>query len=81
MKFKINDRIKYTSGHWGDEGINPLWDGRLGRIVGTIIGMSSALNYVVRWDNNRTNDYYENDLELVDTEIDIIMFEEIIDNL
>lgn len=82
---KIDDRVKYTSGYWGDGRGNPLWNGRYGCIKGIITDVNERTiypNFVydVRWDNGVNNGYYERDLELLETELNT-MFDDIIDNL
>jgi len=27
-KFKVGDRVKYTSNYWGEDKYNPLWKGK-----------------------------------------------------
>lgn len=82
MKFKIDDRVKLTSGQWVDKAGNPLWNGRFGCVGGTITRAEDVKRfcYSVRWDNGCHNGYYKNDLELIETEIDI-MFDDVINNL
>lgn len=81
----VGDRIKYTSGYFGDYNTNPLWHGKHGCIIGTITGIIDPYDgkngpwYEVKWDNDETNGYYRKDIE-IESEIDT-MFDEIIDNL
>lgn len=65
--FKVGYRVKYTSGKHGDRPSNPLWGGKYGHTVGTIISNSNfrGLNIRVEWDNNTFNSYDSDDLELV----------------
>ena len=39
---KIGARVKYVSGDKGDHTINPLWDGKHGQILGTVIDGSKS---------------------------------------
>ena len=67
-KFKVGDRVKYTSGQWSDAVANPLWGGMFGRVIGTVTIVDCDCDDIrVRWDNNTGNNYYNKDLELVDT--------------
>ena len=36
MKFKVGDRVKYTSNSFVESSNNPLWNGKHGRVVGTV---------------------------------------------
>lgn len=63
-KFKIGDRVKYIDGFFGDSEWNPLWNGKCGKIVGTVYEMHVGMMDIhVRWDNGRKNTYYDNDLD------------------
>lgn len=64
MKFKVGDKVKYTSDNFGDYDRNPLWGGLYGKLVGIITNHSDGW-YDVSWDNGETNSYNEEDLELV----------------
>ncbi len=70
FKFKINDRVKYTSSVYGDTDDNPLWNGKHGHVIGTITHVYSLsraihtpLECTVEWDNGKINSYTNNDLE------------------
>ena len=63
-KFSIGDRVKYTSGVYGDSPHNPLFGGKCGRIYG-VVTRDFPMDYHVEWDNKTCNSYYENDLEKV----------------
>ncbi len=75
MKFKIGDRVKIVkeSQWYRDNRDNNPKD-----IDGEIyeINISMSMPFRVRWSNNKTNCYYESDLELVDM-IDIMNMEEV----
>jgi hypothetical protein len=65
--YKVGDRVKYISNHWKDTETNPLWDGKYGRITGTIIPyIANDFTNKVLWDNGYTNSYCLDDLEIVD---------------
>jgi len=77
-KFKIGDRVKYTSGIYGDRWYNPLWKGKHGKIKGTLISVIRD-NIVecplyVRWDNKEDNFYGLNDLELIEEQRQLNLF-------
>jgi hypothetical protein len=65
-KFAVGDRIRYVSGRFRDDcDSNPLWDGRLGKIVGTVKRLNTeGLPVSVAWDNGHRNSYEYNDLEI-----------------
>ena len=64
-KFKVGDKVKYTSNYWGEDKYNPLWNGKYGKVVGILIEIEYK-NYYVNWNNGTHNSYRENDLELVE---------------
>lgn len=67
MKFKIGDKVKYVSGEHGEEANNPVWNGKYGKVIGTINGeITDYRMYPVKWSNGQHNSYYEFDLELVE---------------
>jgi hypothetical protein len=50
--YKVGDRVKYISNHWKDTETNPLWDGKYGRITGTIIPyIANDFTNKVLWDS------------------------------
>ena len=64
-KFKVGSRVIYTSGNFGDAVNNPLWNGKYGQIVGTIIEVKDeGFPLRVRWDNGWENTYRYEDLEI-----------------
>ena len=64
-KFKVGSRVIYTSGNFGDSLSNPLWNGKYGQIVGTIIEKKEeGFPLRVEWDNGYVNTYRYGDLEL-----------------
>ena len=68
MLFKINDIVIYTSNRWGDQENNPLWNGKYGKIVGTVLSvLSGDMDYEVKWDNGCINSYNQNDLLKIPT--------------
>ena len=76
MKLKVGDRVKYTSGIYGDEKQNPLWDGKYGKVIGTLVSIIRAeCALSVQWDNKETNLYKLNDLELVEEQRQLNLFE------
>ena len=80
MQFKVGDRVKYVSGNFGDGPSNPLWNGKYGRILGTVVyitNITTGLPYKVEWDNNTYNGYNEHDLEKNDYGIKIVLEEEL----
>ena len=72
MRFKINDRVIYTSGKYGDFPNNPLWNGEQGRVIGTLADNIEADEYDVfarvEWDNGTVNSYLMNDIILENEE-------------
>jgi len=65
-KFKIGDKVKYTSGTWGDDNENPLWNGVCGQISGVVDNIEifdGGLPFGVRWSNGEHNSYRYVDLE------------------
>lgn len=66
---KKGDRVIYTGGKYGDNPENPLWGGRYGGVIGTVIKIQKLKTYslmgdskevifaFVKWDNGKTNDY------------------------
>ena len=64
-KFKIGDKVKYTSNYWGEDRYNPLWDGKYGKVVGILMEIECG-SYYVNWNNGTRNSYRKNDLELVE---------------
>jgi len=74
MKFKIGDRIKYTSKVWGDAISNPLWGGSLGKIAGTIVEIDGWIR--VCWNNGEYNSYDRGDLELIEGQRQLNLFGE-----
>ena len=68
-RLKVGDKVKYTSGNFGDDYGNPLWNGEQGRIVGTVIKLSFSGMWIdVNWGGypNYGNSYHPIDLELID---------------
>ena len=71
IKFKVGSRVKYVSGKYIDVDWNPLWGGKCGKILGTIVRISAAedqhsmLDVYVEWDNGQSNSYKRRDLELI----------------
>jgi len=62
MKFKIGDRVCYTSGKYGAALCNPL-AGTQYECKGTVAGIEENVGSVdVDWDNDTQNSYYEDDL-------------------
>ena len=76
MKLKVGDRVKYTSGIYGDEKQNPLWDGKYGKVIGTLVSIVQAeCSLFVQWDNKTRNNYVPSDLELVEEQRQLNLFE------
>ena len=77
-KFKIGDRVKYTSGIYGDRRRNPLWKGKYGKIKGTLTSIIRdgivECPLHVRWDNKENNFYRLNDLELIEEQRQLNLF-------
>ncbi len=64
MRFKRGDKVKYVSGNFGDATHNPLWGGKNGKIIGTVISINDTPGWIkVKWSNGERNDYHERDLE------------------
>ncbi len=78
MKFKIGDRVKIVKESQWYRDNRDNRDNNPKDIDGEIyeINISMSMPFRVRWSNNKTNCYYESDLELVDM-IDIMNMEEI----
>jgi hypothetical protein len=70
---KLFDKVKYTSGRFGDNYNNPLWNGKSGKIIGKIVNIDNDTNIwcKVKWNNNEYNDYRLNDLEKVSEHKDL----------
>jgi len=64
-KFKVGDRVKYTSDMHTKGYNNPLWGGEHG-YIGGIITSAYPGRCMVNWDNGGENSYSDNDLELLD---------------
>lgn len=62
IEFKIGDRVKLTSGDYDDSENNPYWNGKEGKVAGTVDRIDSLH---VQWDNGTSNCYYEGNLELI----------------
>ena len=73
-EFKVGSRVKYTSNVWKDNKNNPLWDGKYGKIVGTIMEIDGWIR--VLWDNERYNSYNEGDIELIEGQRQLNLFGE-----
>ena len=69
-KFKVGDRVKYTSDAHSERESNPLWGGDHGYIGGTTTLGSSYGSCRVTWDNGGENYYEDTDLELLDDSTD-----------
>ena len=67
-RLKIGDKVKYTSGAFGDSKYNPLWGGECGNVIGTIVcnDHQPVFIYKVDWGNS-TNSYKDGDVELYNT--------------
>lgn len=65
--FEKGDRVKLVRPRSGlhDSKDDPYWDGKYGRIVGTIDEISSCP--FVKWDNLSRSAYHETELELLKT--------------
>ena len=75
-EFKVGDRVKYTSEKYKDAMNNPLWGGRHGKIKGTIDHLPKAgLPIYVIWDNGAHNTYKKMDLELINKQEQLNLFE------
>jgi hypothetical protein len=62
---KVGDKVKYISYIHGDSILNPLWQGKHGKVVGTIIDIDNEY-IIVNWPIcNLMNTYTEKDLEHV----------------
>jgi hypothetical protein len=61
--------VKYTSGDEGDSIQNPLWGGTHGEIKGKVtnIDRTEDTDYpiCVDWENKESNQYTEDDLEII----------------
>jgi len=81
--FKIGDRVKYTSAKYGDSECNPLWNGKYGRIIGTVCHTNGLPCWVnVNWSNGIKNDYEPQSLEIVNESFEIEKdFDDLISNL
>lgn len=67
----IGDRVRLTATRHGDGRTNPIWGGKMGRVIGTVdqaseIGPdgSSFLCVSVKWDSGYNNRYDPSDLSL-----------------
>lgn len=62
--FRSKDRVIYISGRHEESRANPLWGGKQGYVVGSIVKIGSSGTMEVRWDNGTHNNYLLCDLEL-----------------
>ena len=64
---KVGSRVKLITRRHGDERVNPVWDGRSGNIVGTILELHDFVGLPIRveWDNGKHNSYSISDLQEV----------------
>ena len=63
-KIKIGDRVKYIDNEFVESECNPLWNGKYGKIVGTVYVLHKGIMDVrVEWDNKETNSYYYHNLD------------------
>jgi len=78
LKFKVGSRVKYISKTWGDTNNNPLWGGKHGKVVGTIMEINPSFynnragedfDYYVKWDSGGRAYYAESDLSLSDEQL------------
>lgn len=62
-EYYVGNRVIYVNGY-GDSTQNPLYNGKYGRIVGTIDDNSGkwGLRYHVKWDNGEINTYESENL-------------------
>jgi len=58
---KVGDRVILPLSKYKNSYNNPIWDGKYGRIVGTVIYKNSI--YKVKWDNGYYNSYSKEDLK------------------
>lgn len=76
-EFKVGDRVIYVSDAHREGPSNPLWGGKYGNVVGTVVsttvktkeGKPAKLNLSVRWDNEKENVYESADLRYYDSYI------------
>lgn len=74
-RFKIGNRVKYTSRSWADERVNPAWGGRYGQVKGTVDYVSLSSEAIsVAWDNGTHNSYDNTDLELIGEQEQLNLF-------
>ena len=75
MKLKVGDRVKLIVLFYGDNPSNPIWEGRCGKIIGTVRNIScDPLPIRVDWDNCKINYYNEQDLNHIQLQLQLNLF-------
>jgi hypothetical protein len=65
-ELKVGNRVIYTdSSKYGIAANNPVWGGRYGNIVGTVVELKDAV-VIVEWDNGKSNNYAPKYLDFAD---------------
>lgn len=72
---RIHDRVKLVKDHYGDSEYNPVWNGKQGKIIGSVMTRvrdnDDTCDIAVDWDNGHACCYYRpSDLELYSEELD-----------
>ena len=77
MKLKVGDRVRLIVSFYMDNSSNPIWEGKYGKIIGTVRNIScDPLPIRVDWDNCETNYYNEQDLSHVQLQLNLFSKEE-----
>ena len=82
--FKVGDRVILITNRFGDTSVNPVWNGRHGKVVGRVIEFQKGdflSPYRVIWDNHVRNAYNEHDLRLYKLGIVDKLFNSILEEL
>lgn len=63
-KLKIGHKVSLRKNRYTDSTANPWWEGKCGKVIGTIDEIDSSTVGVL-WDNGVHNIYLDGDLDLV----------------
>ena len=69
MRYDINDRVSLTTQRYADSQCDPIWGGKHGYVVGTIleriVETGREDEYMVTWDNSDKNTYNDIDMSMI----------------
>ena len=61
-KFNKGDKVILRQGCYDDSAGDPIWNGRFGKIIGTVTAIRASGSIIVKWDNGRQNPYSHREL-------------------